>query len=152
MKKHWLYLKYVLKHKYYVGRACFRRGLYWRGIIHDWSKFTPTEWFPYVEYFYGKTGNKTILTQEEFDLAWNSHQKVNKHHWQYWYLVPDNGKPRALMMEEKYRLEMLADWEGVGFALFGKNDSKNWYLKNRDKIILHPMTRIFVEQDLGIIP
>ncbi len=28
-------------------------GLIWQGITHDWSKFLPSEWIPYAEYFYG---------------------------------------------------------------------------------------------------
>jgi len=52
--KHLAYLRYVLRHKWFVLLACWRAGLYWRGIVHDWHKFLPSEWFPYVEHFHGK--------------------------------------------------------------------------------------------------
>lgn len=48
------YLGYLLRHKWYVGIECFKRGLYWRGIKHDWSKFLPSEFVPYANYFYGQ--------------------------------------------------------------------------------------------------
>lgn len=47
------YLKYLIKHKFYVTRECFRIGLYWRGLVHDLSKFNPMEWVAYRNYFYG---------------------------------------------------------------------------------------------------
>ena len=111
MKAHWLYLKYVVRHKWYVFWACFYYGLYWRGLKHDWTKFLPSEWFPYVEYFYGEkipspSGIKTFKdgewvsemvipeqVQQAFDRAWNYHQKRNSHHWQFWLLSPDNPRP-----------------------------------------------------------
>ncbi len=43
------YLRYIIKHKWYVARACFREGLWWAALTHDLSKFRPGEWFPYLE-------------------------------------------------------------------------------------------------------
>jgi hypothetical protein len=55
MKKHFQYLSYVVRHKWFVLLAGLRTGApLWRLIIHDWSKFLPCEWFPYVNYFYGQ--------------------------------------------------------------------------------------------------
>jgi hypothetical protein len=165
MAKHWKYLKYVLRHKWYVGLACIRYGVWWAAITHDLSKFHPREWFPYVDKFYGGPwpehhygdwrnvlGDK--YTQEwvdrRFDVAWNHHQKRNPHHWQYWVLREDDGATKCLEMPDHYRREMLADWYGAGMAINGKADSRSWYLKNRDKILLHPETRRKVEYKLGI--
>lgn len=110
MRKHWLYLKYVIRHKWYVFLECLKYGLVWRGIKHDYTKLLPSEWFPYVEYFYGekaahpktkvfKDGDFVPLMEppehvkRAFDAAWNHHQKRNRHHWQYWLLTPDNPRP-----------------------------------------------------------
>lgn len=115
MKKHFQYLKYLLRHKWYVFLACLQYGLVWRGIKHDWSKFLPSEWFPYVEYFYGakveRPNTKRMdknhqlvpimeapeVVKKAFDVAWNYHQKRNSHHWQYWLLTPDNPRPNFTM-------------------------------------------------------
>jgi hypothetical protein len=48
--------------------------------------------------------------KRKFDSAWNIHQKRNKHHWQYWVLIMDNGSIEALDIPEKYIKEMLCDW------------------------------------------
>jgi hypothetical protein len=54
MTSHLKYLHYVLRHKWYVLRAGLATGApLWRLVIHDWSKFSPAEWSPYVRMFYG---------------------------------------------------------------------------------------------------
>jgi len=89
--KHFKYLSYVIRHKWFVFRAGMRTGApLLRLIIHDWSKFLPSEWFAYVNHFYGY--EKTEATKAAFDLAWLRHQKRNKHHWQYWVLLNDSDK------------------------------------------------------------
>lgn len=162
MKKHLKYLRYVIVHKWFVLLACFRLAwkyheplLVWRGIIHDWSKFLPSEWFPYVEKFYGDipegmTLQDHMLRRHRFDYAWLSHQHRNSHHWQHWILRNDDGTRRPLVMPDLDMLEMLADWEGAGRAITGKaGTTPQWYVKNRERIILEGANRAFVERHLG---
>jgi len=162
------YLRYVVRHKRFVFVACFRLAvkyseprLIWRGLIHDLSKFRPSEWLPYVNYFnrtfpeansdearlafrLGFNPKTKEEVQEAFDLAWNHHQKRNNHHWQYWLLSFDDGNSKVLDMPFVCVLEMIADWIGAGKAL-GKPDTKGWYLANKDKMRLHIETRRLVE-------
>jgi hypothetical protein len=109
-------------------------GIPLTGIFHDWSKFRPSEWFPYANYFFGK---KSKYTEAKFDFAWLLHQKRNKHHWEYWVLRGKNGKVKVFPMPLRYRKEMLADWIGTGKAKNNKNDVVEWYLNNKHRIILH---------------
>lgn len=154
------YLWYLAKHKFFVFKAGLKtKAPLWNLIVHDWSKFLPDEFFPYMRYFYGKypsihDGKVSYLsgirskesTKVEFDYAWNLHQKRNPHHWQYWVLVKDTGETVALDMPEVYIREMIADWMGAGRAITGRWEVKEWYEKNKNKIILNPYTRIIVEQ------
>jgi hypothetical protein len=149
------YLWYVIRHKWFV----FWAGVEWteaplhRLIIHDWSKFTPTEWEPYVNTFYRKPWEsvpelgETIkkLCQEDFNRAWLHHQRVNKHHWQYWVLREDDGNTIPMKMPDKYVREMVADWAGAGRAITGSWELWSWYDKNKEKILLHAETRRVVE-------
>lgn len=153
---HFRYARYVLRHKWYVFVACLHYGLLWRGIKHDWSKFLPSEWFPYATYFYGKkrpdigtTGYNHALHQDDdaFNMAWNYHQKRNDHHWQYWVLMYDDGKVFCLPMPDLCRKEMLADWRGAGMAQ-GKPNTWEWYEANKGKMQLHEDTRAWVEAEL----
>lgn len=191
IRPHLEYLRYVLRHKWFVFLACRKLKVpLWQSIVHDWSKLTPCEWLPYVRKFYGEAlsvgdeidsvefgrGKITrkrdvclvevsgddpkwpggvrdlsfehytnLTVQWAFDHAWNHHQKRNKHHWQYWFLMLDSGETRVLEMPERYVREMVSDWVGAGRAITGKIEVRAWYRKNAEKMALHSRTRLRVE-------
>jgi hypothetical protein len=156
MRKHLRYLSYVLRHKFFVFVAGWRLGApFWRLFVHDLPKLLPCEWMPYVRHFYGGEypdwnrvkyvpGWPYEVTKqgvaEAFDRAWLHHQHANPHHWQHWVLREDSGQTKVLEMPEAYILEMLADWYGAGRAITGKWGARDWYLKNRGRMMLHPQT------------
>jgi hypothetical protein len=158
MRAHLQYFKYVLRHKWYVFRACLAlRVPIHQAIIHDWVKFLPVEWFPYVRQFYGPkpTEDQERLTLSlgiaiktradiaaDFDVAWNHHQKTQPHHWQYWLLITDSDDPRLrpIPIPQRFVLEMVADWWGAGMAITGKPELESWHLANKHKIILEDGT------------
>ena len=132
MRAHLRYLSYVVRHKAFVLYAGFRTGApLWRLLIHDWSKFLPCEWFPYVRKFYASPpalnpvyhgwGERVAAraawlahTDAEFDRAWLHHQHANPHHWQHWLLVNDNpGKTWAVGSGKAALLALLRDWTPV---------------------------------------
>ncbi len=166
--KHLHYLRYILRHKLFVLIACvaeadrlgvgsrplFAAQLLWRGLTHDLSKLRPSEWFPYVENFYGEPldewspcvenfygepldewivcdGEPVQRTveqwerQDAFDAAWLFHQHRNRHHWQHWILHNDDGSTRLLPMPELDMLELLCDWYGAGWAITGEHGWPN---------------------------
>ena len=41
--KIWKHFKTITYHKYLVMKGCFRVGLYKQGLLHDMSKYTPSE-------------------------------------------------------------------------------------------------------------
>lgn len=141
MKKHWKYLKYVIRHKWYVLLAGLQLRVWWHQLLlHDWTKFTPVEWFAYVNHFY----NRNAAIKGSFERAWNHHIRWNPHHWQYWVLNRDDGrKPEAVEMPERFVREMVADWIGAGRAQ-GNDDLSEWFYDRYETIILHPKTRELV--------
>ena len=62
-----------MRHKWYVFLACMRFKVnLWQAISHDWTKFTPSEWFPYVHTFYKKDGSnqyKVMIMEESYREA-----------------------------------------------------------------------------------
>lgn len=143
------YLSYVVRHKYFVMVECWKMGLIWQGTSHDWHKFLPSEFFPYVSQFGGgiKTGRDntgyykpTDTGNQRFEVAWLMHQKRALHHWQSWCVAVEGGVVKAYAIPLKYRKEMLADWKGAGRAQ-GKPDIFSWWLANNGKMTLHPETR-----------
>lgn len=176
--KHWRYLTYVLRHKWFVFVAGLKRGVpIGQLIVHDWSKFLPSEWWPYADYFYGHDGGswapvlamakaatgtkvepeRRALYEEAyrrfdaFMLAFVKHLHRNPHHWEHWVLSGKDASrpPKVFQISERYRREMLADWDGAGRAITGTWDTPTWYAKNRDSQVMHHATRALVDRDCG---
>ena len=116
MNPYYKHLKTVSKHKKYVAQACFKSGLYWQGLTHDLSKFSPVEFSASARHF---QGNRSPIDAEKetngYSIAWQNHKAKNKHHWQYWTDF-DKGTVFAVTMPQKYVAEMLCDWIGAGKA------------------------------------
>ena len=158
-----------MKHKWFVMQYCFQAGLYWRGLMHDMSKFRPDEFIPYARYFYGVWADKKYIdflktlgenayvehtkesVKKDFDVAWLKHIHRNPHHHQYWLLTNDSDGIYPLEMPQKYGLEMLADWRGAGLAINGRDEVIEWYGKNKDKMQLHENTRKSIKRVLNYI-
>lgn len=159
MKKHFQYLMYMIRHKFWVTYYCFRDGLIWRGLKHDASKFLPSEWLPYANHFCGSGKDKRRAIRKEavgyckpyktgdekFNFAWLLHQKRNDHHWQWWILPEDDGGFIAMPMKKKALREMICDWRGAGKAQGHGDNTPTWYKKNKGKMTLHPDTKKEVE-------
>lgn len=144
-------LKYfwsLLRHKYFVFVAGMKLGGigFWRLILHDASKYSLKEFLPYARQFFGsypswKEDNLLVrfpsytgLTKEsvknDFDVAWNYHQKRNPHHFQMWILINDEDRTYPLPMPKVYIREMVADWLGASMAYTGSWVMVNWMNRN----------------------
>ena len=142
MKYIWL----TVKHKWFVLLAGLKtKAPLWRLVIHDWSKFTPSEAPHYGRQFFG-AGDDPL----GFSRAWNHHQKTNPHHLEYWVMASGHergGFPdgSALPMPEHFVREMVADWLGACRAYEGAWPSSfetwAWWQKNFARLNLHPETR-----------
>ena len=161
MKRYLMYLKYVLRHKYFVFVECWRVGLYWRAIVHDLDKLFPDEFIPYAKHFYDRSGNKkqvrdktgyykaTDTGDRAFDYVFHWHTRRNRHHWQYWVQSEETpGEEKLFAMSRKDVVEMICDWKGAGRAQ-GKSDVAGWWEANKEKLKLHPDSRHIVEEWLN---
>ncbi len=95
MKRWFGHLKTVLLHKYWVFRYALAAGIPFRGLLHDLSKFSPTEFGQSVRYY---TGSRSPIhyarEANSFSTAWLHHRGRNRHHFEYWV---DNTADGALM-------------------------------------------------------
>ena len=155
------YLWYVVRHRWFVFVECCKLGIPWQGLVHDLSKFRPSEFFPYARHFHGagakewrdKTGyyKPTDTGDAAFDIAWFLHQKRNAHHWQYWLFPADPGHMKVLRIPDRYVKEMVADWRGAGRAQH-RPDVLAWYAANKGKMVIHQESQNYVEKLLGLRP
>ena len=147
MTKYLKYMQYIIRHKWFVFKECWKMGIIWRGITHDLSKLRPSEFIPYAKYFYGTPKEvESATVKKMFDIAWLLHQRRNPHHWQYWLLREDEGDLKIIEMPEKYWKEMVCDWVGANQAITGERKYMEWYERNKEDIRLGPITAELVEE------
>jgi hypothetical protein len=97
MRQYLSHIKYTLAHKWYVFQDCRRFGIMRRGIMHDLSKFSLTEFWAYSNNFFEKNGKRRPGRPDDkrirkaFDTAWKHHQLSNQHHWQWWMVPTDSA-------------------------------------------------------------
>ena len=110
------HFKTITKHRFLVMKYCFRCGLYWQGLIHDLSKYSPTEFIPGVR-FYDGTHSPTEDERRTLGCsqAWMHHKGRNRHHWEYWTdFSVEKGGYAAVPMPRRYLAEMLCDRMAAG--------------------------------------
>ena len=140
----------VCKHKWWVFYYCCKAGIPWRGIKHDMSKFSPTEFWESVRYYQGNRSPIDACKEENgVSKAWLHHKGRNRHHYEYWEDNFDKGG-EPLQMPYKDAVEMLCDYLGAGRAYMGKNFSYEkeyeWWLKKCEKpLAMHPQTKQFID-------
>ena len=144
------HFKLIITHKWYVFKNCFKARIIWRGIKHDLSKFSPTEFCESVKYF---TGDKSPIDnckkEKGWSKAWLHHKGRNRHHYEYWQDNFDNGG-NPLKMPYKDNLEMICDYIGAGQAYLKdkftySSEYEWWKIKSSNPIAMHPDTKRFVE-------
>ena len=139
----------ICKHKWWVFYYCCKVGIPFRGLMHDWSKFSPTEFWESVKYYQGNRSPIDACKEANgISMAWMHHKGRNPHHYEYWMDNFDKGgEPKQ--MPYKYAVEMLCDYLGAGRAYMGKNFSYeaeyNWWLKKCEKpLAMHSKTKAFI--------
>ena len=137
----------VLRHKWAVFIHCARVGLVWRGIVHDLSKFSPTELFESAKYFHG--GRSPIGVCREvtgMSEAWLHHKGRNKHHIEYWL---DGDCEVTPLMPYQYAVECVCDKLAATKVYAGKNYTPDMalahWLKHGNKVEGNPKTMEFIE-------
>ena len=146
MKNILRHLKIIILHKYYVGKYCFKCGLYWQGLVHDLSKFSLTEFFESIKFYTGTRSPIDKAKEEQgYSLAWFHHRGRNPHHHVYWCDNFDEGMT-CVKMPFKYVLEMFCDFLGAGVAyskdkkLNIESELKWWENRKKNGIALHEDT------------
>jgi len=111
----------VIRHKHKVFVHCAKCGILWRGIVHDLSKFSPTELFESAKYYRGYRSPIGVCRREKgMSLAWLHHKGRNKHHIEYWQDVDCQVHP---LMPYKYAVECVCDKLAATKTYAGKDYS-----------------------------
>ena len=152
----WKHFQTVRKHRKVVRQECRACGIWWQGIVHDLSKYSPIEFSPSAKYF---QGNRSPIEAEKEDcgysFAWLHHKGCNPHHWEYWIDFGSKGEIIADRIPKKYVVEMLCDWIGAGKVYakgkWSQNDPLDYYNKVRAGRYFHPETEQVIVRFLELI-
>ena len=142
----WNHFKTITKHKILVMQGCFKVGLYWQGLTHDLSKYSPTEFFNGARYF---QGTRSPIFAERVDKgyseAWVHHKGRNRHHYEYWTdMNMETGQYESVPMPRKYLVEMVMDRRAAGMTYKGKDYASDqpleYHLTSKDRPLMHAKT------------
>lgn len=145
----------ICKHKRWVFHYCRLAGIPFRGLMHDMSKFGPSEFFGNVRWYGDGTRSPIDNCKDVNGLsyAWQHHKGRNKHHYEYWTDRFDQGG-YALPMPDTYLVEMLCDYLGAGIAYNGKkkftySNEYEWWKNKQTHCSMHPYNKAFIEACLN---
>ncbi len=142
----WQHFKTVHHHRALVRKGCFRVGLYWQGLTHDLSKYSPTEFLRGAHYYQGtRSPNAAEREEKGYSEAWMHHKGRNRHHYEYWTdMSPKTHRYEPVDMPRRYLVEMVMDRRAACMTYQGKNyrpGAELEYLeKSRERLLMHPQT------------
>ncbi|MBR2046728.1 MAG: catalase [Agathobacter sp.] len=160
--KVWQHFRTITAHKILVMKGCFQIGLYKQGILHDLSKYGPTEFLVGCKYYKGyMSPNNAERYERGYSSAWLHHKGKNKHHLEYWidYGVGEAGGEGVAMcgmkMPIKYVAEMFIDRVSASKNYqkekYTDRGALDYYNNSKDHYMLHPDTRAMLEYLLEML-
>lgn len=145
------HFRLVNRHRWVVFKLCVKAGIPYRGLVHDLSKYSITEFWESAKYYNGSRSPIEFAKKDKgYSKAWLHHKGRNKHHAEYWY---DNNAPEAMpVMPYKYQVEMLCDNLAAGITYNGKKWRKdtqlNYWNKSKEKLLLNDKNKSFMQEAL----
>ena len=145
----WRHFYTITQHKAAVARHCFQVGMYWQGLTHDLSKYTPAEFWQGCRYYQGfQSPNNAEREAKGYSSAWLHHKGRNKHHYEYW--IDYSLKPRRCMagmkMPLRYVNEMIMDRIAASKVYEGA-----YYEQGKGAYLIHEETRELLELILHML-
>ena len=154
------HLHTVNAHRRLVRKYCFKLGIYRQGLMHDLSKYSPSEFIPGVKYYQDghRSPNNAQREDEGVSKAWLHHKGRNKHHFEYWIDYDVDGSRTVLAgmkMPVKYVAEMFCDRIAAS-RIYNKEKNKDsdpldYYIKGLGHYIMHPETDALLHKLLQML-
>ena len=147
----------ITKHRHMVIRHCFKSGIPIRGLLHDLSKYSPTEFIPGAKYYTGtKSPNEGERDEYGYSRAWLHHKGRNRHHFEYWNDYNKIEKRvMPVKMPLKFAVEMFCDRVAASKIYQGDNYTINhpleYYSRAKTTRFIHPETAAFLESLLVML-
>ncbi|WP_306529995.1 DUF5662 family protein [Anaerotignum lactatifermentans] len=155
-KEHFRTITY---HRKLVRQYCFRVGLYRQGLMHDLSKYSPTEFLVGARYFQGdRSPNNAEREAKGYSSSWLHHKGRNKHHFEYWidYTLKLGEILGGMKMPVHFVVEMFMDRIAACKVYQKENytDASPWlYHKQSRRVhtLMHPDSLRLLERLLKML-
>jgi len=153
----WKHLKTVNTHRWLVCKGCFELGLYWQGLTHDLSKYSPDEFLTGIRYYQGtRSPNAAEREDKGYSESWMHHKGRNRHHYEYWTDMDFNEKRYvSFPMPRKYLAEMVVDRIAACITYQGKNytdaSAAKYFSTSLERLNMHPKTKRELEYILNML-
>ena len=156
----WKHFCTINHHKMLVMKGCFQVGLIKQGLLHDLSKYSPTEFIVGCKYYQGNMSpNNAEREAIGYSSAWLHHKGRNKLHLEYWidYRIPDKKGPHkgehkglcGMKMPVNYVVEMYIDRVAASKNYqkekYRDDSALAYYMNGRQFHVLHDDTRALLE-------
>lgn len=147
----------ITRHRNVVIKHCFKAGIFWQGLRHDLSKYTPTEFVPGMKYYTGtRSPNEGERDKYGYSLAWIHHKGRNKHHFEYWTdYNPKSKVVEPVRMPVRYVAEMFCDRVAAGKIYKGDDYTDQspieYFMGGKGRRVIHPETSDLLEQLLTML-
>ena len=147
----------ITRHRNKVMLHCFKAGIPIRGLLHDLSKYSPSEFLAGVKYYQGnRSPNEMERELFGYSSAWLHHKGRNRHHFEYWtdYSFVER-RIVPVKMPLRYVAEMFCDRVAASKIYNGKSytdaDSINYFLRGKANRFIHAETSDFLEKLLVML-
>ena len=147
----------ITRHRHMVIRHCRKAGIFFQGLRHDLSKYSPTEFLPGAKYYLGyKSPTEAERLENGYSLAWMHHKGRNRHHFEYWYdYNPATHLNSPVKMPLRYVKEMFCDRVAAGKIYKGKaytdQSSLAYFINGHARTVMHPQTAALLEEWLTML-
>ncbi len=147
----------ITKHRHQVIRHCAKAGIFWQGLRHDLSKYSPAEFLCGVRNYQGyRSPNEKERETKGYSEAWMHHKGRNRHHFEYWTdYNPKTKKVEPVPMPLRFVAEMFCDRLAAS-KIYNKDSYTNahplaYFQKGKDRRVIHPETSQLLESWLTLL-
>lgn len=147
----------ITKHRHRVIAHCAKAGIFWQGLRHDLSKYSPAEFWRGAKYYQGtKSPNVAERLGHGYSEAWLHHKGRNRHHFEYWTdYSPETRRIECVKMPLKYVAEMFCDRVAASKiykgAEYRDSDPLEYFMESKPRRVIHPETSGFLEKLLRML-
>ncbi len=151
------HFKTITKHRHKVIEHCFRAGIPVQGLLHDLSKYSPTEFLMGAEYYLGtRSPNESEREAKGYSDAWIHHKGRNCHHFEHWTdYDPKTKQTVPVRMPVRYVIEMFCDRVAASKTYLGDKYTDRspleYFEKGKSHRMIHPETSALLEKLLTML-